>query len=96
LVARDQRVRAGLVERDLAALEGGDAIDVDVGAGDVVSVVGEAGPHDEADVAGADDRELHGGTVADGVDAAVAATGRDAIEAATSSRWLRHAAAAER
>ena len=52
-------VEAGLVDRDLAAAQRGDPLGVDVDAGDVVAEVREPSAGDEADVAGADDGDLH-------------------------------------
>ena len=52
---RDELLEAGLVDRDLAALEARDLVGVDVDAPDLVAELGEAGGGDEADVAGADD-----------------------------------------
>ena len=46
--------QAGLVDRDLAALEAGDLVGVDVDAPDLAAELGEAGRGDQADVAGAD------------------------------------------
>ena len=53
----DQLLEAGLVDRDLAALEALDLVGVDVDAPDLVAELGEAGRGDEADVAGADDAD---------------------------------------
>ena len=53
----DELGQAGLVDRDLAALEALDLVGVDVDAPDLVAELGEAGRGDEADVAGADDAD---------------------------------------
>jgi hypothetical protein len=58
-VLADDLVEAGLVDGDLAAVEGVDLGDVDVDADHVVAEVGEAGAGDEADVARSDDCDLH-------------------------------------
>jgi hypothetical protein len=55
----DQRLQAGLVDRQDVLLQAVDLAGVDVGADDVVARLGEAGADDEADVAGADDRDSH-------------------------------------
>ena len=53
----DELGQAGLVDRDLAALQARDLVGVDVDAPDLVAELGEAGRGDEADVAGADDAD---------------------------------------
>src|SRR4029453_10681175 len=58
-VPRDQLFEAGLVDRDLAALEPRDLLGVDVGAHDLDAEFGEARPGDEADVARADHSDVH-------------------------------------
>ena len=56
-VPRDQLGQSGLVDRHLAALEGRDPIGEHVANDDRVAEVGEAGPRDEADVPGAENRD---------------------------------------
>jgi hypothetical protein len=56
-VLRDEVGEAGLVDRDLAALQAVDLRGVDVDAPDVVAELREAGRGHEADVAGADDTD---------------------------------------
>ena len=48
---------AGLVDRDLAAVQALDLVRVDVDAPDLAAELGEAGGGDEADVAGPDDAD---------------------------------------
>ena len=59
LVVADHFLEAGLVDRDLAALEPVDLGAVDVDASDVVAAVGEAGAGDQSDVAGANNCDFH-------------------------------------
>ena len=49
--------QAGLVDRDLAALEPRDLVGVDVDAPDLAAELGEPGGGDQPDVAGADHRD---------------------------------------
>ena len=58
-VLGDQPLQARLVDRDLAVPERPDLLLVDVRAGDVVAGLREAGAHDQAHVARADDRDVH-------------------------------------
>ena len=58
-VARHHLVEAGLVDRQPAALQGGDLVRVDVQAQHVVAHVGEAGAGNQPDVARADDGDFH-------------------------------------
>ena len=58
-VALDDFLEAGLVDRNLAALERLDLVDVGIDADDVVAVLGETRSDDQADVARADDRNPH-------------------------------------
>src|SRR5581483_3887397 len=58
-VLADEDVEAGLVDRDLALLQGFDLVDVDVDARDVIAEVGKTGAGDQADIARPDDRNLH-------------------------------------
>jgi hypothetical protein len=58
-VALHELREARLEDRNLAALEHRDAAGVDVDARDVVAEIREASAGDQADVAGADDRDLH-------------------------------------
>ena len=54
-VARQEVVEPGLVNRDLAAAQRGNALGDDVADDDVVAELGEAGTRDEADVSGSED-----------------------------------------
>ena len=54
--ARHQLVESWLMERDDAAPDGIDSIDIDVYAGHIVAEGRQTGTGHEADVAGADDR----------------------------------------
>src|SRR5207245_1180905 len=58
-VALDQLIEAGLVDRHLAALQPGNLVGILVDAHDVDAELREAGAGDEADIAGADDRDVH-------------------------------------
>jgi hypothetical protein len=58
-IADDELRETGLVDRDPALAESRDLLRVDVEADDVVAEVGEARAGDQADVAGADDADLH-------------------------------------
>ena len=58
-VVGDQFVESRLVDRHLAALQRRDLAGVLVDAGHVVAEIGEAGPGNEADIAGADHRDAH-------------------------------------
>jgi hypothetical protein len=59
-VGLDQFAQAGLVDGHAAVVEDGDLGGVDVEAADAVAEVGQTGAGDEADVAGADDGDVHG------------------------------------
>src|SRR3989441_12496799 len=59
LIAHDHGLEAGLVDRQLVLLERADFGGIDVGANQVVACLGEAGAHDEPDVARTDDGYLH-------------------------------------
>ena len=59
LIALDDRVEARLVDRQDVLLQPVDLCLVDVGADDLVAGLGEAGAHDQADVARANDRNVH-------------------------------------
>ena len=59
-VLGDQLGQARLVDRHLAARQGGDLVGVLVDAGHDVAEVGEAGAGDEADVTGTDHCNAHG------------------------------------
>ena len=59
-VAPHDRLQARLEDRDLARVELLDLVLVEVEAEHVVARVGEAGAGDQADVAGADDGDVHG------------------------------------
>jgi len=63
-VGGDQVVQPGLVDRHLAALERGDLGLILVDTGHFVAEVGEAGPGNEADIAGADHGNAHFSSVA--------------------------------
>ena len=56
-VASDRLGQAGLVDRDLAALQLRDLVGVDVDAPDVAAELGKARGRDQADVSGADHRD---------------------------------------
>jgi hypothetical protein len=58
-VALEQILQAVLVDRRLAAVDAVDLALVDVDAQAVVADLGEAGAGDDADIAGADDGDLH-------------------------------------
>ncbi len=58
-VGLDQFAQAGLMDGHAAAVEGGDLGGVDVEAADAVAQVRQAGAGDQADVAGADDGDVH-------------------------------------
>jgi hypothetical protein len=60
-VLADDLVEAGLVDRDLALVEGVDLLDVDIDTDHVVAEVGEAGAGHEAHVARSDDCDVHWG-----------------------------------
>ena len=60
LVALDELVEPGLVDRQDVLLQPVDLALIDVGADDVVAGFGEARADDEADVAGSDDGDVHG------------------------------------
>jgi hypothetical protein len=60
-VAAHELVEPGLVDRDLPVLQEPDLLRVEVGADDVVACFRETSAHDEADITGPDDRDLHGG-----------------------------------
>ena len=61
-VAREHLVEAGLVDRHLAGPQALDPLRNDVPQDDLVPELGEAGPGDETDVAGAEDADAgHGG-----------------------------------
>jgi hypothetical protein len=62
-VAAHQILEARLVDRRAPGLEGLDLRGVLVDAADLVAEIGEAGPGDEADIAGADHRDAHGGSI---------------------------------
>ena len=55
-------IEIGLVDRDLAALERCDLVDVLVDAGDLVAEIRKAGAGDETDVAGPNHRDVHKGS----------------------------------
>ena len=59
LVAHHDRLETRLVDRELVGLEVTDLAGIDVGANDVVPRLGETGPYDQTDIAGADDGDLH-------------------------------------
>ena len=67
-------VEAGLVDRHTAALEHGDLLGIDVDAEDIVADLGQADAGDEADIAAAKNRDIHGGLRSMGF-MGVAATG---------------------
>lgn len=50
-IVGDEIVEAGLVDRDLATLQGGDLAGVGVDAGHLMAEIGEAGSGDQADIA---------------------------------------------
>ena len=77
-IAPDQRREAGLVDRHAAAVQGRDLGGVDVEAQHVIADFRETGAGDEADVTGADDRDLHAGVSSDALMAASAARGSGA------------------
>ena len=54
-----QRIQTGLEDRQLSPLEPLDLLGDDVGAQHIVSGFGQTGTHDQSDVAGADDRDIH-------------------------------------
>ena len=56
-VGGDHLGQSRLVDRDLARLQAGDLVRIDVDAVDLAAEVGEARGGDEADVAGADDTD---------------------------------------
>ena len=58
-VARHHVEQAGLVDRHAAGLDDADLLGVEVQAQHVVAHLGETGAADQADVAGADDGDLH-------------------------------------
>ena len=74
-VALDQRVEAGLVDRHAARVQHRDLRGVDVEAQHVVADLGETGAGDEADVPGADHRDLHADVPSEALIAASVATG---------------------
>ena len=57
-VAGEQRFEAGLVDRDLSALQRFDAMREDVANDDLMAEIGEAGSCDESDVARAENGDL--------------------------------------
>ena len=58
-IGGDQRVKARLEDRDLAALQSGDLADILVDAGHVMAEIGEAGAGHKADITGANHRDMH-------------------------------------
>ena len=58
-VLGDERLEPGLEDRQLSPAESRDLLGDDVGAQHVVSGLGQAGTHDQSDVSGADDRDVH-------------------------------------
>jgi hypothetical protein len=77
-VALEQLVEPVLVDRELPSAQGVDLLGDDVAHDDVVPELGEAGTRDEADVAGAEDRDLHRGKP----------SGATAPEPSASDPWL--------
>ena len=59
LVPHDERLEAGLVDRQPVLLEPGDLRAIHIGAQDVVAGLGEAGTYDEPDIPRPDDGDLH-------------------------------------
>ena len=59
LIALDELVEAGLVDRKDVLLESFDLGDVEIGAVHVIAGLGETGADDQADVAGSDDGDAH-------------------------------------
>src|SRR5262249_34053013 len=58
-IVGDEFLEARLEDRDLAGFEPRDLGRVDIEANDVVADFGEAGARDEADIAGAENRDTH-------------------------------------
>jgi hypothetical protein len=59
LIADDDRLEPGLVNRKLVRLEVLDFRRIDVGADDIIARLGETGTHDQTYISGADDGDLH-------------------------------------
>jgi hypothetical protein len=78
-VGLDQRAQAGLVDGHAAAVQGGDLGGVDVQAADAVAQVRQAGAGDEADVAGADDGDVHFGVCSSAVTMARTTSGMSSL-----------------
>lgn len=59
-IAFDHRREAGFVDGDIALLQPVDLARIDIHADHVMADIGEAGPGDKADIAGAEDGQTHG------------------------------------
>ena len=58
-VALDQRIQPGLVDRNLAAVQPLDLAGIDIDTDDMVARIRQTGAGDQADVAGAENRDAH-------------------------------------
>ena len=59
LIADDDRLESGLVDREFVRFEVLDLGRIDVGTNDVIARLGETGTYDQTYISGADDGDLH-------------------------------------